>query len=421
MPEIIEKLKKYNFWENGAFKKAKIGYKRVAYLKKLKEHSGNSLIKVLMGQRRTGKSYILRQFIKELVHSGVKPKNIFYLNKELIEFDEIQTHKDLEKLIQLYKKVIKPKGKIYILIDEIQEISKWEKLINSLAQNYKEKAEVYITGSNSTMLSSELSTYLSGRYVSFEVLPFSYTEYVGITKQKREKKSYLSYLQSGGLPELFHLNEVEIQANYVKSLRDTILFKDIVQRYNIKDAALLEALFMFLVDNIGNLYSVNAIVQYLNSHNRKTNSETLSNYLQHLTHSFLFHQVQRYNIKGKAILSGAKKYYLNDLAFRNFLTSSFDEGLGKHLENAIYLHFKSRGEKIFVGNIGKQEVDFIVETKTSKQYIQVCYLLSNEKVIEREFSSLEKIPDNYTKKVISLDEAPLGQRNGIEHVPAWQL
>lgn len=399
-----------------------LGFKRSLYLTKIEKYLGNDLVKVIIGQRRVGKSYILRQIMDALIKDKkAKLANIIYINKELIEFDDIKTYKDLFNVIKNYRKTKKITGKLYIFLDEVQEIIEWEKAVNSLSQNKNEKAEVIITGSNSKMLSSELSTYLSGRYVDFEVYPFSYGEFCDYLKIQKSRESYIQYLSSGGIPELFHLQDNEAKRHYIDSLKNTILLKDIVEKYKIKDVTLLENLYRFLLDNIGNLFSANKIVKYLTSHGTKTNYETISNYLSYITQTYLIHEVNRYDVKGKDILSGNKKYYSNDLSFKNFLSSNFDEGIGKHLENAIFIEAKLKGYTVYVGTIGKQEVDFVLEKNGEKKYIQTCFSIDGKKVIEREFGNFEMIKDNYEKMVVSLDEFPFGNRSGIKHVRAWEL
>ncbi len=420
MIKILEKLKKYNYWDDTSME-MEGGFLREVYLQRIDKYLDNNLIKVVIGQRRTGKSYLLRQIIKKLIEKGVNRKNIFYLNKEIVDFDEIQDYMDLKKLIDVYKKQLKVKGKIYYFLDEIQEIEQWEKIVNSLSQDYKNKAEVFISGSNSHLLSGELSTFLSGRYVEFEILPFSFVEYCQFLQKARDKKSFLEYLSSGGLPELFNLSSEESKRHYVESLKDTIILKDIVSRRGIKDVVLLDKIFDFLSDNIGNLFSVNSIVKYLNSHNQKTNFETVSNYVKYLEDVFLIHKVERYDVKGKLILGGEKKYYLNDLSFHNYLFSSFDYGLGKNLENIVYLYYRSQDWNVYVGKIGKNEIDFVMEKQNKKKYIQVTHSLITKKIINREFGNLEKINDSYEKLVISMDDKSLGNKEGIEHKLAWEI
>lgn len=419
MFEIFKKLEKYNFWEKSEIKS---GYLRYLYLNKIKKFLNNDLVKVIIGQRRVGKSYVLRQLIQHLIQEqNINPQNIFYLNKEIIDFDQIQTYVELNELFTFYKEKLKPEGKVYIFLDEVQEITGWEKIVNSWSQDYKDTYEVFISGSNSKMLSSELATYLSGRYISFEVLPFAYAEFIDYLKKERNKQTYLEFLSTGGLPELFALQDNEAKRYYVSALRDTVLLKDIVQKHQIKDAYLLEKIFLFLTDNLGNLFSIQGIVDYLEKQKHKTNVETVSNYLKYLSETFLIHETERYDLKGKKILAGPKKYYVNDLAFRNYLSSGFDYGLGGHLENAVYLYYRQQGFQIYVGKIGDFEVDFVVEKNNEKKYIQVTHSLSSESVIEREFGNLQKINDSYEKIVISLDDLSFGNKEGIKHILAWEL
>ena len=419
MVEIYNSLEQSNYWHNEPIK---AGLIREDYLQSLILHSDNTLIKVLVGQRRVGKSYLLRQLIYHLLYTkNVPPLNIIYFNKESLGLDSIKTAQDLQALITYHEEKHKLKGKIYLLLDEIQEVFEWEKLANSYAQDPKKDYELYLTGSNSHMLSGELATYLSGRYVQFEIQPFSYSEYLKITEKTPNRQSFVEYLQNGSLPELFSLADPEAQRHYVEALYDTIILKDIVSRYKIKDIYLLEHIFKYLADNIGHLFSINKVVDYLKSQRIKTNFETVSNYITYLSRTFLVHEADRYDIKGKVILANPQKYYLNDLSFKNYYSSSFDSGLGCHLENAVYLHYKRAGYKLYVGKIGEQEVDFIAEKGNNKKYIQVTFTLDSETVINREFGALEKISDAYEKLVISLDDYSLGNRNGIRHLQAWEL
>jgi len=251
--------------------------------------------------------------------------------------------------------------------------------------------------------------------------PFSFKEFISSRNLPKNKESFLTYMKTGGLPELLNLSDEETKIHYISSLKDTVMLRDIVDRYNIKDVQLLDDTFKFIIDNIGSLFSINAIVNYLESHKIKTNHETISNYVRHLTQSFLAHCAERYDIKGKEIFSTGKKYYLNDLAFKNYLSSDFNYGLGKQLENIIYLHYKRLGYSIHIGSILGEEVDFVLEKEGIKKYVQVAYLLLNKKTADREFRSLEKINDSFEKTVISLDDAPLGNKNGINHICAWEL
>jgi predicted AAA+ superfamily ATPase len=417
MTELFYQLAKYNFWSGEV---VKTGYNRDSYLKKISGFIGNPLVKVLVGQRRCGKSYLMRQIINHLINQGVPPKNIFYLNREFSEFDSLASTEELDKLIQFYREKLNPEGKVYLFLDEIQTITGWEKLINSYSQNYIYDYEIVITGSNSTLLSGELATYLSGRFVSFLVNPFVFKEYCAFTNEEENRETMIRFLKTGGLPELMHLHEFELKFHYTGSLLDTILLRDIVQRYKIKDVWLLENLFRFLTNNIGSLFSVNGIVNYFKSHSIKTNHETILNYLSYLKQSFLIHEVERFNIKGKEILAGSRKFYINDHSFRNYSTLRQDIGLGQNLENYVYMHYLHEGYKIYTGNLNNKEIDFVIEKGSERHYIQVTYLLASEDVIDREFGNLLAIRDNYPKKVISLDDFTLN-KEGIEHISAWDL
>jgi hypothetical protein len=417
MVELFELLKKYNFWGGNS---PKTGFIRNNYIENLILYSNNSLIKIITGQRRVGKSYIMRQLIAKLINGGVNCKQIFYLNKELFVFDRLKTASQLDELIKLFESHISGEGKKYIFIDEVQEIEDWEKIVSSLSQDYNDEYELYITGSNSHLLSSELATLLSGRYVQFEIMPFTFNEFCSYLSLEANRSSYIKYIKSGGLPELFHLSNEEMKLHYIASLKDTIILRDIVQRYKIKDAVLLENLFRYIVDNVGNLFSINSLVKYLKSLNVNTNYETLGLYLKYIENTYLVHSVERYDIKGKTLLSGAKKVYLNDLAFQN-LMSSFSVGWGQSLENLIYLYCRSKGYKIRVGGINSNEIDFVLEKNKKIIYLQVAQELSSEQVIKREFGNLELIKDNYPKIVVTMDEQNWGNRNGIQHVLAWEL
>lgn len=418
MQDILTRLANHNAWYGEVLR---TGVKRPVYLDKLDEFSGNRLVKVLIGQRRTGKSYVLRQFIQRLIDRGNEPRNIFYLDKEQVDFSDITDYRQLDDLIRLYLEQRAQSGKIYLVLDEVQEIAGWEKLVVSYAQEQAPEFEIYITGSNSHMLSSELGTYLSGRYVPIPVFPLSFIEFSDAYQVAPDKAGLLAYLRQGGLPELMNLETEEARRHYVMALRDSILLNDIVRKFGVQDVALLERLFQFLCANIGSFFSVNKLVNHLNSRGVGTNFETLSRYVDHLEKALLIHECCRYDIRGKEILSGNRKYYVNDLAFRQYLSPEFDPGLSRRLENCFYLHWLAQGYQVHVGRHRNLEVDFVVETNEDRFYAQVCYLLADDAIIEREYRSLESIRDSYPKMVVSLDDASFGTRNGIRHRSAWEV
>ncbi|MFR9592725.1 MAG: ATP-binding protein [Rikenellaceae bacterium] len=418
MDENLKILKKYNLWGDAQFD---LGYAR-SYTEKLISYSGSSrLIKVLVGQRRSGKSYILRQVAQRLVDGGVDARNTLFISREFIDFEFLSTSEKLHDLIELYLKEIKPEGRIYIFIDEIQTIEGWERVVNSYSQDFTGEYEIFISGSNSTMLSGELATLLSGRYVTFNIFPFSYTEYLGITEQSLSKQSYLEYMKSGGLPELFALGKEELKRNYISAIKNTVMLKDIIQRYNIRDPKLLDDIFVFLVNNASNLVSISSIVKYFKGLGRKTSYDGVAAYIGYLEDTFLVHRCDRYDIKGKDTLSGTAKFYINDHSYKNYLYSGFGYGAGYMLENLVYLELRRAGYNIYVGNIKGKEVDFVAKRADEILYVQVAYMLIDEATVEREYSALEVIDDNYEKIVISLDDFALPSRGGVKHVQAWNL
>lgn len=420
MDEKWKALEKYNLWNGNSYP---LGLKRTAYVDRITTFVGNKLVKVLVGQRRSGKSYILRQVASMLVSDrDVRPENILYINKEYLEFDFIDTYQELEALYRLYRERMKPQGKVYLFFDEIQNVEGWERFVNSHSQDFIEECELFISGSNSKMLSSELATLLSGRYVEFHIFPYGYEEYLQVTEGVRNRSSFLAYLQRGGLPELYHLPDVESQKQYVSSVKDTILLRDIVRRKLVRDVRLLDDIFIYLVNNASNLFSVQNVINFFKSKSRKVSYETLSNYLGYIEEAFLAYKAERYNIRGKETLAGTCKYYLNDLAFKNFLYPGFAYGVGYLLENAVYVELRRRGFQVYVGTVrDNKEVDFVAMKDDRTIYLQVTYLLEAEETVEREYASLLAIADNYEKYVVSMDEVQLPSKEGVRHVQAWNL
>ena len=418
MEHLINILKPYNYWNKPP--EYNLGFRRSFYLERLMKFTGNRLIKVITGQRRVGKSYILRQMQKHLFDNAVNGINIFHLTKELYELNEINTADKLKQLINKYLEIYKPQGKIYIFIDEIQTIKHWQKLIVSLAQDITKDFEIFISGSNSTLLSGELATLLAGRYIVLEVFPFSYSEFLQINNLSNTKENFINYITNSAMPETFHLSDKEAKMFYFQALKDTIIVRDVINRYKIKDTQLLEDLFLFLLSNIGNLISVSNIVKYYKSRNKTADFQTIANYIKYLEQAFITYCTQRKHIKTKELLGNLKKYYFTDLGFRNYLFPSLTKEFASSLENVVYIHLRRLGYKVFVGTQRNGEVDFIAEKGEQKFYIQVAYLLSDAKVIEREFSQLEKIRDAYPKLVITLDDMIIN-RSGIRHKQIWKF
>lgn len=418
MDEFLNKIAPYNLW-NGNF--LPVGFQRTEYTSRFLKFTGNRLVKVLTGQRRVGKSYLMRQVAMELIGSGVRPENTLFINRELSVFEFIQTNDDLDNLVTAYLDRFKPTGKIYVFIDEVQEIDNWEKSVNSMSQDYTKDIEVFISGSNSKLLSGELASLLSGRYVEFTVYPLSFGEYVAANSLEVSRASFLKYMNDGGLPELMNLPERDIRQRYVEGLRDSIMLKDIVKRYAIKDVGLLENLFAYIINNASNLISVPGIVNYLKSRGSRCSYDTISSYLSHLQDAFLVHKSERFNMAGKELLSGSFKLYANDQAYHNYLFPSVRFGSGYILENIVYMELLRKGYSVNTGIIKDKEIDFIAEKNGNRIYLQVAYQIGDEETARREYSSLEAVSGVGEKYLITLDDFPLPTYNGIRHIQAWML
>lgn len=426
MKEKLGIVGKYNLWDG---KTLPSGMKRDLYLNKINQFIGNRLVKVIVGQRRSGKSFILRQILNSLIDSGVAPENTLFISKEFIEYNFINNVATLEEFYQCYVSTFSPKGKIYLFIDEIQNIDDWEKFVNSHSQDFTSEVEIFISGSNSRMLSSELATLLSGRYVEFNIYPYSYDEYMLITNTtSNTRESYIKYINSGGLPGLFDIESVEAKTQYVSSVKDTIVLRDIIQRKNknsnetsIRDPRLLDDIFVYIIGNASNPVSIQNIVKYFKNRQRKVAYETIANYINYIAEAFLIHPVMDYNIKGKAVTETPYKYYSNDLSFKNYLYPGIAHGIGYMLENAVYLELRRNGFNVYRGAIKDREVDFVAIKGSRKIYIQCSYLIEEDETRMREYASLLDINDNFEKWVISLDEYNYPVYEGVKHIQAWNL
>lgn len=417
MKEYLHKISKYNFWED----EPELGFARQQYADWAKSFLGNRLIKVFVGQRRTGKSYILRQMIAYIISTGVSKKNTLYINTEYTAFSFLKTATDLDELIKTYKKQLKIQGRFYLFIDEIQMIKEWEKVINSYSQDFTEDVEIFVTGSNASLLTGELATLIAGRYVKMNVFPFSYEEYSAYLNKNKSRTSYLEYLSTGGLPELMHLNNEETKRHYLGALRDTILLRDVIQRHQIKDTELLTDVFKYIANNISTLTSITNLVNYFGSKKRKTTYDTIANYLSYIAQTFIIHKCERYDVRRKEVIGGNAKFYLNDLSFKNYIYDSNQHGYGYLLENMVYIALLAKGFNVYVGHLRDKEVDFVAQKNNQTIYIQVAYTVENETTREREESSLLTINDNFEKWIITMDELPYTNHKGIKNIPAWEL
>ena len=425
MDERLESIRKYNSWDGNCLL---AGMNRACYLDKIEQYIGSRLVKVLVGQRRSGKSFILRQIMNSLIQKGVSGRNLFFISKEFIEFNFVEDFMALEDLFQCYLKELKPEGKVYLFIDEVQNIEGWERFVNSHSQDFTSDVELFISGSNSKMLSSELATLLSGRYVEFPVYPFRYEEYVGITRKQAGRQSYVEYLKEGGLPGMFELQAVESKIQYVSSVKDTIMLRDIIQRKqneansaSVRDAKLLDDIFVYLISNASNPISIQNIVKYFKGKQRKVAYETVANYVAYIAETFLIHPVMQYQIKGKAVSETPFKYYSNDLAFKNYLYPGIAYGMGYLLENAVFLELLHQGFLVYEGAGKDKEVDFVAIKGDRKIYVQCAYLIEEEETRKREYASLLEINDSYEKWVVTLDEITYPIYEGVKHIQAWRL
>lgn len=369
------------------------------------------IIKVLTGERRVGKSYLLYQLIQK-IQSEETENNIIYINKEDMAFDPIQDALGLHEYV--VSKLL-PDRINYIFIDEIQDIVDFEKAIRSLLLD--ENNDIYITGSNARMLSGELATALSGRYIEFNVYSLSYTEFLRFHQLEDSDASLALFSRFGGFPYLINLSlQEEIVDEYLKNIYATILFRDIISRYNLRNTLILEKLVQFLADNIGSIFSAKSISDFLKSQNTNIPPNQIQTYVSYLTNSFLIHKVDRFDLVGKRIFSIGEKYYFENLGLRNNIVGYKPQDAGKILENMVYNHLLYMGYKVKTGAIGPNEIDFIGEKRAENVYIQVALQLNEQSTIDREFGNLLKIQDNYPKFVITNDSFTGNSYKGIKHM-----
>lgn len=385
------------------------GYKRDSYLKDIKHYIGKDIIKIIVGMRRSGKSVLMTQIISYLIKErNINEAQILYIDKESLAFDFLKTYMDLYNYV-------KEKNPKYIFVDEVQEISGWEKAIASF---HKEGMDVYVTGSNARMLSSDLATYLAGRYISFHIYPLSFSEFVEFHDRTEDDKPKLfeDYLKLGGFPVLLQFNG-DTTASYglIRDIFETIILKDIVARHNIRSVHLLQNIIRYVVDNIGNTFSANKVSEYLKSQQTKISPETVHTYLEFLIETYALYRVRRYDVHGKRHLEISEKFYLGDLGLRHALLGYRINDIGQYLENIVYLELLRRGYTVSVGKIGDKEIDFIAEKQGEKEYIQVCYLLATDEVRKREYAVLQKVQDSFPKLVLSMDTESTGTYEGIQH------
>jgi predicted AAA+ superfamily ATPase len=375
------------------------------------------VIKVITGIRRSGKSVIMTQIADKLRNRGVKEKNIIYLNMESLENEQLCEYGALYKEVKTRCKGLK--GRVYLFLDEVQEISSWEKALASLLA--EDAVDIVITGSNAHLLSSELATHITGRYVVIPVYPLTFSEHIAFRGGVKTKEAgaldaeFMNYLSFGGLPGIHHFGEKEMIIEYLSSVMNSILLRDVVMRNAVRDPALLEKICRYVFDNCGNVTTAKGIADYAKSQRLKLSVDTAINYLSFLEGSYLVSRVPRYDIKGKKHLEVFDKYYMGDVGLRRGFIGYRDNDISALLENILYNELQMRGYRVSIGKIGEYEVDFIAEKGEERIYIQCAYLLQSKETIEREYRSLEAVKDSFPKYIVSLDPVTQGVRNGIRH------
>ncbi len=381
-------------------------YKRRIYLDRILPFIGTPMIKVITGMRRTGKSVLLRQIEKVLQQQG---KKTCFINMEIIENFRFRDS------ILLYNH-IKNLDVSAVIIDEVQDVVGWEEVTASLlAEGF---TDIYLSGSNANILSTDLASKISGRFIEFRVYPLGLEEFIQFrdNEAKSLEEEFWLYLKLGGMPGIHSMDlSSEIVYQYLNSLLDTVILNDVIIRNNIRSAALLESVFRFLADNIGSIYSGKKISDFLGSHGRKTTANTVIDYVKFLVNACALHDVKRFDLRGKRQLVYSSKAFLTDLSFRHTIFGYREGAISGFLENIVFMELLRRGYSVFVGSIGDKEIDFVAEKGDSTIYIQVAYLLASENTLNREFSALEIIPDHYPKLVLSMDKN-IPARNGIKQV-----
>jgi hypothetical protein len=392
--------------------------KRDLYLNQIRDFIDKPIIKVITGIRRCGKSVILKLLKEELLNKQINEEQIIYLNFDSFEFSDIDK---AEKLYTYVKERIKEKQRYYILLDEVQEVDSWEKAVNSFFVDFD--SDIYITGSNSRLLSSELATYLAGRYVEIHLYTLSFSEYLQFKLNRtgnrviNTKLEFNIFLRMGGFPVL-HIADYPPDTAYkvVYDIYSSAILRDTIQRNNIRDVELLERVVKFVFDNVGNKFSAKNVADYFKSQQRKIDLNTVYNYLNALQSAFIIDRIPRYDLKGKELLKTFEKYFVGDQAIIYAVMGYKDRLISGILENIVMLELKRRGYQVFTGKWDDREIDFVAEKQEAKIYVQVTYKMEGQSTIDREFAPLLEIRDNHPKYVVSMDELWRDNIQGIKHV-----
>lgn len=387
--------------------------KREKYLKNIRPFYDKDLIKVITGIRRCGKSVILMQIMDELRDNGIRDEQIIYINFEFVDYIDITDVKAFNAYVE--NKIVKDE-KYYLFFDEIQNVDRWEKAINSLKAKYKDKVSIFITGSNSDLLSGELATHIAGRYVSFKIYPFTFEEVCQlkeINDRYEIEREFNDFILWGGMPQRFVMEDEQQIRTYLADVYNSIVVKDIIERFKIKDIDLFNKILTYIVTTPSQTFSADSLSNYLLADNLEVSKVTIYNYLEYMCKALLIHKCDRYDIRGKKILNGKYKYYLADLGLGQVINSEMKKQMGAYLENIVYNELLSRGYEVKVGTLTNGEIDFIATRYEEKIYFQIAYHLYDE-IIDREFGVYNNINDNYPKFVISTDTFDFSQ-NGIIH------
>ncbi len=383
---------------------------RNKYIEKLKKWKDKDLIKVVTGIRRSGKSTLFTLYIDYLKGIGVEEDHIISINFENPEY-EFADYKELYKFV---KNQIKDEKEYYVFLDEVQNVDNFQKAVDGLY--IIKNVDIYITGSNAYLLSGELATLLSGRYVEIKMYPLSFKEYVDYCNVQGNERDYLNYINKSSFPYALQLeNESEID-DYLEALYNTIIVRDIIQRKKIADVTMLKTVTKFMFDNIGNSLSIKKIADTLTSDGRSISVHTVESYLEALVDSYIFSKAQRFDVKGKQYLQSGEKYYATDVTMRYALLGRRNLDIGRILENIVYFELIRRGYKVYIGKTGEKEIDFIAENKDGFTYFQVAYTTREESTLERELRSLQEINDNYPKYILTMDLDPIADFDGIKKI-----
>ena len=393
--------------------------KRVEYFEKLLKCKDKGLIKVITGVRRCGKSTLLLMYKDYLLENGISEDHIIFINFEDLDNEELTNYKALYNFINA---LIKDDKKYYIILDEIQNVNEFQKTIDSLY--LKKNVDIYITGSNAYMLSSEIATLISGRYVQIEMLPLSYKEYKEGMKQNNKEVSLMSYIENTSFPQVIQFaDDKEFVKDYVESLFNTIVVKDILNRNKISDIIVFKSILRFIIDNIGLIISSKKIADTLTSNGRKVDSKTVEKYINAMIESYILYQVKRYDIKGKQYLKSQEKYYIVDVGFKYSLVPNSRLDLGHIIENIVYLELTRRGYKVYIGKTNEYEIDFVAHIGDEIKYFQVTASIRSSETYDREMRPFKSIDDNYEKTILTLDDDLDENDNGVQirNVESWLL